>query len=295
MKPCDFWHTYHLENTYWNSSHIFLTADTNSEASHWPWLQQKFVTLVSWCRNIMNKFSRTQLDGARLKVCFFFMEPPGNAEAWEEYSYLSDSWLRRIWKSRVAEHHVEIQQCVGNISNWPSISPEPCTALRVSESPNLPLMLSGAVNWARYTFVGPISFLQTLIASCRANMCTSDGPLQDNQTITGHNDEKCLAKTCMMLSTTKVLVKYIYRLYRKRIRCWLVNQHWIWWRGLGDTQRQARELISGQSLGAKARFLSFNRTQSRAVTCLLAGHNTPRRRLHLMGLSGSLLCRRCGA
>jgi hypothetical protein len=106
------------------------------------------------------------------------MEPPGNAEAWEEDAYLSDSWLRRIWKSRVAAHHVEIQQCVGNISNQPSISPEPCTALRVSESPNLPLMLSGAVNWARYTFVGPINFLQTLIASCRANMCTSDGPLQ---------------------------------------------------------------------------------------------------------------------
>ena len=28
-----------------------------------------------------------------------------------------------------------------------------------------------------------------------------------------------------------------------RIRCWLVNQRWIWWQGLGDTQRQARELI----------------------------------------------------
>jgi hypothetical protein len=58
-------------------------------------------------------------------------------------------------------------------------------------------------------------------------------------------------------------------------------------RGLGETQRQARELISG----AKARFLSFSRTQSGAVT----GHNTQRRYLHLMGLSGSPLCRRCGA
>jgi len=168
----------------------------------------------------MNKFSRTQLDGASLKVWFFFMEPPGNAEVWEEDTYLSDSWLRRIWKSRMGVHQVEIQHCVDNISNWPSVSPEPCTALRVSESPNLPLMLSGAVNWARYTFVGPINFLQTLIASCRANMCTSDGPLQhetsDNQTITGHNDEKCLAQTSMILSTTKVLVKYIYRVYRRK-------------------------------------------------------------------------------
>ena len=41
--------------------------------------------------------------------------------------------------------------------------------------------------------------------------------------------------------------------------------------------------------------LSFNRTQSRAVTGLLTRHNTLRRHLHLMGLSDSPLCRRCGA
>jgi hypothetical protein len=55
------------------------------------------------------------------------------------------------------------------------------------------------------------------------------------------------------------------------------------------------ELILGPCLGAKARFLSFNRTQSRAVTGHLTGHNTLRRHLHLTGLSDSLLCRRCGA
>ena len=77
---------------------------------------------------------------------------------------------------------------------------------------------------------------------------------------------------------------------RKRIRRWLVNQHWVWWWGLGNTQTQARELISGFYLSAKARFLSFNRTKSRIVTGL-TGHNT----LHLMGLSGSPLCRRCRA
>ena len=53
--------------------------------------------------------------------------------------------------------------------------------------------------------------------------------------------------------------------------------------------------IMGPCLGAKARFLSFNRTQSRAVTGLLTGHNTLRRHLHLMGLSDSPLCRRIGA
>jgi len=56
---------------------------------------------------------------------------------------------------------------------------------------------------------------------------------------------------------------------RRRIRHWLINHYWIWWRGLGDTQRRARELILGPCLGAKARFMSFNRTQSRAVTDLL--------------------------
>jgi hypothetical protein len=65
--------------------------------------------------------------------------------------------------------------------------------------------------------------------------------------------------------------------------------------GLGGTQRQAQELISGPCLGAKVRFLSFNWTQSRAVTGLLTGHNTLRKHLHLMGLSDSPLCRRCAA
>jgi len=82
---------------------------------------------------------------------------------------------------------------------------------------------------------------------------------------------------------------------RRRIRCLLVNQHWAWWRGLGDTQRQAPELILGRCLGAKAKFLSVNRTQSRAVTGLLTGYNTLRRHLLLMGLSHSPLCRRHGA
>jgi len=75
----------------------------------------------------------------------------------------------------------------------------------------------------------------------------------------------------------------------------LVNQHWVWWQGLSNTQRQAQELISHPCPGAKAKFLSFNRTQSRIISGLLTGHNTLRRLLHLMGLSDSPLCRRCGA
>jgi ribonuclease HI len=56
--------------------------------------------------------------------------------------------------------------------------------------------------------------------------------------------------------------KYI----QKRLSHWLNNQHWARWHYLGNTQRQARELISEPSLGAKAKFMSFNRTQSRVVT-----------------------------
>ena len=81
---------------------------------------------------------------------------------------------------------------------------------------------------------------------------------------------------------------------RRRIRHCLVNQHRVWCHGLGNTQREAWKLILGHWLGAKTRFLSFNRTQSRAITGLLTGHNALRRHLHLMGLSDSPLCR-CGA
>ena len=66
-------------------------------------------------------------------------------------------------------------------------------------------------------------------------------------------------------------------------------------RGLVDTQRQARELISEPCLGAKARSPSFNKTKSRAVTGLLTVHKTLRRHLHLIGLLDTPLCWRCGA
>ena len=75
---------------------------------------------------------------------------------------------------------------------------------------------------------------------------------------------------------------------------WLINQHWGRWRGLGGTQRQAWEPISGPSPGVKAKFLSFNRTQSRTISDLLTGHNTLRRHLYPLELLDSPLCRRCG-
>ena len=60
------------------------------------------------------------------------------------------------------------------------------------------------------------------------------------------------------------------------------------------TQRQAHKLITGPNLDAKAKFMSFNRTQSRAVIGLLTRHNTLRRHLHILGLVDSPLCRKCG-
>jgi ribonuclease HI len=78
-----------------------------------------------------------------------------------------------------------------------------------------------------------------------------------------------------------------------RLKHWLVNQHWAAWRNLGALQ-QARELISGPDPGTKAKFMSFNRTQSRTVVGLLTGHNTLRRHLHQLGLVESPLCSRCG-
>jgi len=79
-----------------------------------------------------------------------------------------------------------------------------------------------------------------------------------------------------------------------RLGRWLVNQHGAQWQVLGDTQRQAHEFISGPSLGTRAKFMTFNRTQSRAVTDLLTGHNTLRRHHHLLRLLDNTLCRKCG-
>jgi len=80
---------------------------------------------------------------------------------------------------------------------------------------------------------------------------------------------------------------------QKRLGCCLANQHGAQWRGLDDTHRQAREFISGPILGTRAKFMNFNKIQTRVVTGLLTGHNTLRRHLYLLGLLDSPLCRKC--
>ena len=82
---------------------------------------------------------------------------------------------------------------------------------------------------------------------------------------------------------------------RRKIKHWMDNQHLAKWCGPSSPQRQAQELISDPSPTAKTRLSSFNRTQFTVVIGLLTGHNTLRRHLHLMGITNSPLCRRCGA
>jgi hypothetical protein len=81
---------------------------------------------------------------------------------------------------------------------------------------------------------------------------------------------------------------------RRKIKCWMDNQHLVTWRGPCSTQKQAQELISGPDLATRAQLLSFNTTQSRVVIGLLTGQNTLRQHLHVMGLSDNPICRKCG-
>ena len=50
---------------------------------------------------------------------------------------------------------------------------------------------------------------------------------------------------------------------RRKMKCWMKNQHLVLWRGPCSTHRQARDLISGPNLATGARLLSFNRAQTR--------------------------------
>jgi len=101
-------------------------------------------------------------------------------------------------------------------------------------------------------------------------------------------DTPITQSTKVVLAATKTCI--IYCGYFSKTS----NQHGAQWRGIGDTQRQAREFILGPSLGTRAKFMTFNRIQSMVVTGLLTGHNTLRRHLYLLGLLDSPLCRKCG-
>jgi hypothetical protein len=90
-----------------------------------------------------------------------------------------------------------------------------------------------------------------------------------------------------------VFMKFRQNVIRK-IKCWVDNQYMATWYCLSSNQRKVRKLISGLNPTTKSRLLSFSWTQSMVVIDLLTGHNTVRRRLYLLGLTKSPLCRRCG-
>jgi hypothetical protein len=71
---------------------------------------------------------------------------------------------------------------------------------------------------------------------------------------------------------------------RRKIKCWMDNQHLVLWRGPCSTQKQAKEKIYGPNLATRARLLSFNRAQSRDVIGLLIEHNTLKRYLCVNGV-----------
>jgi len=56
---------------------------------------------------------------------------------------------------------------------------------------------------------------------------------------------------------------------QKRLVFWLLNQHGAQWRHLGYTESQAQSFISWCSMGTRAKFLTFNRIQSKVVIDLL--------------------------
>jgi hypothetical protein len=71
----------------------------------------------------------------------------------------------------------------------------------------------------------------------------------------------------------------------KKTQCWLVNQHDT---VAGSYQHSETGSRIDQSPAAKTRLLFSNRPQSRVVT----GRNTLRRRLYILGLIDSPLCKR---
>ena len=56
---------------------------------------------------------------------------------------------------------------------------------------------------------------------------------------------------------------------KKKMKCWLVNQHKKLWQNFNSTQKQAHEMISCPSLAVKIRLLSSSRMECRVVTDLL--------------------------
>jgi hypothetical protein len=80
---------------------------------------------------------------------------------------------------------------------------------------------------------------------------------------------------------------------KKKTKCWPGDQHTTIWQCLTSTRRQAAEelMLDPSPAAEQTRLLSFNRTQSTAVNGLLTEHHALRKRLYIMELTDSALCR----
>jgi hypothetical protein len=107
-------------------------------------------------------------------------------------------------------------------------------------------------------------------------------------------DELAREGSALTFLGPKPALRVSRQVIQQKLNRWFVNQHRVRLQSLGGTLRQVQELISGPSLGTKARFLSFTRAQARVMTGMLTGHNTLWRHFHLLRLVDSLMCRRCG-
>jgi len=81
---------------------------------------------------------------------------------------------------------------------------------------------------------------------------------------------------------------------RRNLNPWMGKQHLVLWCATCNTQRQARELISGPDPATGAWLLSLNSTHTKVVIGLLTGPNTLRRHVCIMGIGNDPRCRKCG-
>lgn len=72
----------------------------------------------------------------------------------------------------------------------------------------------------------------------------------------------------------------------------LIAKHLDYWRTLPGL-RQAKEFIKKPDSRTTNELLKLTRNELRKVVGILTGHNTLNRHLHIMGIRGSPLCRRC--
>jgi len=107
----------------------------------------------------------------KMNTLFFFTSPSPSFKTFFEST--GDCWCnltKRVFES------VKPKQLVWIYTNIFKL-PDPCVAFLVSVSPCFALIESGLLSWPLKTLVGPIKWRHTAMASSRASIYASDGPL----------------------------------------------------------------------------------------------------------------------